>query len=270
MSATTTNGMSQPTQAKLIVVTSAPEDEVITLLEETLGSWKGQEVSRAANSAEGTAPTQVVYAVDKPDAVQSVIMVGRPWRARDAESSVVQDVAESIFSNDFLSRVNQNLRERNGYTYGARSASSYFQGGSRWQISTSIRADVTAAGLREILNEIELVRGDKPIDAEELMVARDSSKNQFPDRFGTPDAIASTVSDMAAYGLPEDWFAQYLPRLSRVTVNEANALLKEMTDPNQLVILVVGDRKLLESQFRAHGFERVRWLDVDGNPVDTR
>ena len=109
----------------------------------------------------------MLYLVDKPGAVQSVVSVGRRWEEdRKGPRYVATLVGNRILGNDFLSRLNQNLRERNGYTYGAGSSFSYRRTGSVWAVQTSVRADATAPALKEILAELDALAGDRPFTAD--------------------------------------------------------------------------------------------------------
>ena len=92
-----------------------------------------------------------MYLVDKPGAVQSVIVVGRAWRSRSDDSYLATRIGNRVLGGDFLSRINQNLRERNGYTYGARSGFDYLRSNSRWTVQTSVRSEVTGAAVRNCL-----------------------------------------------------------------------------------------------------------------------
>lgn len=253
-----------PSQAKLVVVGSGDREATIELLERTWGTWQNDQKAANEFSPIRNNKTGAVFAVDKPGAVQSIVMVGRPWRSQDDKDKAAYDVGNRIFAGDFLSRINQNLRERNGFTYGARASFDYFEGGSRWRLSSAIRADVTGAALREIVNEITAARGEQPISNDEVMVARDAAMNVFPEQFATPDSIASALANLARFNLPDDTFGDYAGELANVGAEDTSKLVATLTDPAGLTILVVGDRKLIEAQLAENGFEEVVWLDENG------
>ncbi|MFM7131885.1 MAG: M16 family metallopeptidase, partial [bacterium] len=171
--------LTNPARTKIFIVGDMTMSEAANLAHSTLGEWQTKAAVAEAKSdrpAETTsAEPGVVYLVDETGAVQSVIRVGRRWNSRtDAATYLPGQVGNYTLGGDFLSRLNQNLRERNGYSYGAGSAFAYIRGGERCAVSTSVRADVTGAALREIFNELDGVAktGKQPLTGDDLGLAR--------------------------------------------------------------------------------------------------
>src|SRR5262249_21292354 len=157
----------------LIVVGDVDPDALLATLEKALGGWKGEAPARLARPAsEAKAEPGVAYLVDKPGAVQSVLSVGRRWVDRSDPRYFATLIGNRILGADFLSGLNQNLREEHGFTYGAGSAFVFRRTGSVWAVSTSVRADATAPALKEVLKELDALAKDKPFTAEEIGTSR--------------------------------------------------------------------------------------------------
>lgn len=254
-----------PHNAVLILVGDFEADETIALLEKSFDKWEGE-----APPAETVAPAPVskpgvVYVVDKPGAVQSVIAAGRVWKDRKDESYFATRIGNRIFGGDFLSRLNQNLRQRNGFTYGARSGFEYNEQGSSWSLSTSVRAEVTGAALREIVNELRDVHRNRPLTAEEVSVAKSAEMSVFPQSFETPSSIASSLAQLAVYELPDDYYQHFLQNLGETTPDAVAQAMSQVVAPARLRVLIVGDRAAVSTKLKEAQFETIEYLDTDGH-----
>jgi len=257
-----------PAHSVLIVVGDVQTAALLAELESTLGRWRGAPAAAAAPPPAGAAAApDTVFLVDKPEAVQSEIIVGRTWRGRQDDSYFATQIGNRVLGGDFLSRINQNLRERNGYTYGARSGFDYHRAGGRWTVETSVQREVTGAALREIFAELDAVAGDRPLTDVEVATARDAELNVFPQAFETPARIAGSLAQLAIHQLPDDYFQQHLQRLAATSRDEVTAAMSELTAHRGMVTLVVGDRRALEPQLQAAGITTIRQVDSDGQPV---
>jgi zinc protease len=209
----------------------------------------------------------VVYLVDKPGAVQSVINVSRHWLDRRDPCYMATLVGNHLLGVDFLSRLNKNLREDHGYTYGARSAFDFRRGKSVWSVSTDVRSDATAPALREILKELDALGSIRPITAEELDKARSAEARSFPEGFESPAGIASALGEMAEFGLPADHLETFLPHLAKVTLSETQRAMAEVVAPADRFILIVGDRKTVVPELTKAGLKAIRVITYDGKPA---
>lgn len=256
-----------PQDSVLIVVGNVDTEELLRLLETTLGGWKASSAASKTLAPAKMATTQPIYFVDKPGAVQSVITVGRTWRQRLDPTYFATRVGNRILGGDFLSRINQNLRERNGFTYGARSGFDYHRNFSEWTVQTSVRSEVTGAALREVLNEMQGVAGDRPLTEAEVLIGRDAEGNTFPEAFETPGRIASALAQMAIFQLPDDYFAKFVEQLDAITPEQVAQAMAPLVVRDENVILVVGNREVVEPKLAEAGFTQVVYLDSDGRPA---
>lgn len=263
-----------PRGAVLVVAGDLDPGAVVPTLERALGGWTGAAEPPAPIDLAAPAPDAgepgVVYLVDKPGAAQSVIRLGRTWAGRDDPRYFAVELGNRVLGGDFLSRLNQNLRERNGYTYGVGSRVSYPRRGGSWGVSTSVRTDVTGAALREIVNELEGVAagGARPPTAVEIAANRDAEARSWLDALGSPDGLVDLVSDFARHDRPAAEMAEYLSRLRDVPDDAIRAALAELADPKSQRILVVGDRAEAEPQLKQAGFARIKPLTVEGEATD--
>ena len=158
-----------PKGATLIVVGDVETDVLFPMLESTLGRWTTRISGPAQRpAAHLKADPGVIYFVDKPGAVQSVLNVGRLWTDRSDPTYYATLLGNRILGGDFLSRLNQDLREKNGYTYGARSGFRFRRSGSLWNVSTAVRTDATAPASRKSSRELDGLAGAKPISDQEI------------------------------------------------------------------------------------------------------
>jgi zinc protease len=253
-------------RSSLIVVGDVDPDALASTVESTLGSWKTTGPAPAARPDFDTHPQpNVVYLADKPGAVQSVIAVGTRWVDIHDPTYFATLLGNHVLGDDFLSRLNANLREKNGYSYGCRSGFNYKRTGSVWQVSTNVRADATVPALKEILGELNALAGKQPLTAEELATARDAEVRTFPESFESPRSIAGVLALMAEHILPADYLETYLDRLHGTSDEKVRDTMADLVNPSGRTILIVGDRASVEPKLKAMGVKEVRIVDPDGN-----
>ena len=255
-------------RAKLVVVGDVEPQALVALLEETIGEWKttGPEV-KPRPAVDTRAEAGKIYVVDKPGAVQSIINVARLWVDRSDPRYYATKVGNHIVGDDFLSRLNANLREKNGFTYGAGSNFGYRRTGSVWQVSTSVRDNVTAESLGEIFGELDGLVKERPLTEDEIHIARDAEARSFPESFEDPSSISAVMVAMATYGLPDDYLDRYLLNIISATNTQIRDAILEVTAPLARRVLVVGDRASIVPKLKAANLGDVIVIDVNGKPV---
>ena len=257
-----------PAGSTLIIAGDVNAESLIAHIETGWGQWAGAAVPLTQPPARPARDAGTVYVVDRPGAVQSILSVGRLWRDRQDPTYFASRVGNRVLGGDFSSRINQNLREKKGYTYGARTAFRFRREGSEWVLQTSVRADVTAAALTEVMAEIEATLGDRPISEAEIAVAKTAELNTFPARFESPPQIASALAILARHQLPKSYLREITAQLRSVDAQRAADVIAEVCTPAELTTLVVGDRSQIVPQLEQAGFEHLVFLDSDGVPVD--
>ena len=257
-----------PKSAVLIVSGDVDPDSLVAKLDAALAGWPAQKSEPKPRGAARTkAESGVVYLVDKPGAVQSSLYVGRLWLDRKDESYLATMLGNRMLGADFLSRLNQNLREKNGYTYGAGSTFRFRKAGSVWAIATQVRSDATAPALREVFRELDdLGSGKKPFTVEETATALDAEVRSYPEEFESPSSIAGALEEMAEFDLPNDYLDTYLGALKATKREAISKAMAKVVEGSSRIVLVVGDRKTVEPKLHELGFKTVRILTTDGKP----
>jgi zinc protease len=260
----------RPNNATLIVVGDVKPDEITRKLEGALKGWEPGTVPPIDLSANAvTRDKTTIYLVDRPGAAQSVINIGLIGAPRSTPDYFTRLVLNQILGGAFVSRVNLNLREAKGYTYGARTTFDYRRGAGPFTASAGVQTAVTKESVAEFLKELRGIRGDIPITPKELDQAKESIIRGFPRTFETPAQIATRLTDVALNGLSDSYFNSYIASIQAVTAADVNKVAREAIDPSKLAILVVGDRSVIEPGLRSlEGIgASVTILDADGHPV---
>jgi zinc protease len=238
-----------PNNAALIVSGQITESELRPLVEKAFGDWaRGNPSSPALGNPSTTAARLVI--VDKPGSAQTelrVSMIGAPRSTPDYEAlRVMNEELGGLFS----SRINLNLREEHGYTYGASSQFVFRRSAGPFLVGTGVRTDVTAPAVTEILKEIRRMRAT-PMTAEELTMAKDSLTRSMPSDFQTSDDVTATTAAIYVYDLGLDYFSKYRSRLNAVTTEQTKAAAEKYLVPDKLVVVAVGDRSKIGGALQA-------------------
>src|SRR5688572_23490837 len=258
-----------PNNSTLIVVGDVRPDEILAKLEQTLGAWKAGVAPVVSLTPPPARDKSVIYLVDRPGAAQSVLNIGHVGVPRSSADYFPILVLNHILGGQFISRVNLNLRENKGYTYGARTLFDYRHGAGPFAASAGVQTAVTKESVNEFLKELRGVRGEIPVTQEELANAKRGLTLGYPRGFETPAQIAARLSDVAVYGLPANYFDNYVANIERVTLADINRVANSSIDPSRLAILVVGDRKVIEPSLRelAGLANTITLLDSEGRPL---
>jgi len=253
-----------PAMASLVIAGDLSAEEARALAEEHFGDWTGPaaEMARAA-VAPREAGVQLVI-VDRPGSVQSEIRVGHVGVARDTGDYFPLVVMNTILGGAFSSRLNLNLRERHGFTYGVSPAFVMRRLAGPFIVSTAVQTEVTAAALTEILREIGGIR-EAPVTAEELDDARNLLAGIFPLRLQTTEGVAARLAELALYSLPLDYYDTYRPRILAVTADEVHRVAQAHLRPGELAVVVVGDAAKIRDPLEAIGFAPVRVVEAGGD-----
>ncbi len=253
----------RPRGAALVVVGDIDPDTLLPVLEKKLRVWKGRPKEITLPSIPQESTEGQIFVVDKPGAVQSVLMAGRRWKGRRDPSYPAARVANRIIGGDFVSRINKNLRERNGFTYGARSGFRFLKTEGRWVLQTAVRGNVTGAALREVVQELQAAATSHPPSPTEFTLAQQAELSSLDRAFETPSSIANLMLEMAVFDLPQDYFSKRSVQLDQVTLEDVRAVARTLLPPSRQVVLIVGDRKSVLPQLKKAGFEDVTVLDVE-------
>jgi len=244
-----------PSRTTLIAVGDASHDVLAGAIERAFESWSVPEGNEPIADPERfpapAPPTTRLALVHRSGAAQAELRIGHVALARRSPDYHAALVANMILGGQFVSRINMNLREDKGYTYGARTAFEFRRAPGPFVLHASVQHDATAAALREALGEISAIRGDRPITTEELELGRASLTRGYPRNFETADQVARGAAQLALYDLPDDYFTAFVPKILSLSAEDVTAVAAKHLDPARLLTVVVGDRDKLTPSLKA-------------------
>jgi zinc protease len=228
------------------------------------GVWtRGSVAARPAPAAVPVAPRVII--VDKPGAPQTQLRVATVGAPRSTPDYPQVRVMNQVLGGLFSSRINFNLREQHGYTYGANSQFVFRRGPGPFMVSTGVRTDATAAAVEEIFKEIARIR-ETPIGDEELAMGKDSLSLSLPANFETNESTVANYAQVFIYGLGLGYFSEYAAQVSAVSAQQALQAARRYVAPERLVIVAVGDAAKIESGLRTLNLGPVEVRNADGTP----
>jgi zinc protease len=238
----------------LVVAGDLDTAEGIALAETAFGTW-------APGPMNGAGPRVVaapegrgrVLVVARPGASQSELRVGQVSAARNTPDYHALILWNAVLGGQFVSRLNLNLRQEKGYTYGVRSGFDFRRDRGPFSIHTSVQTTATADATREILREVRDLQSTRPVTPDELARAKAAVGLGYPRGFETAQQVARAVAQMSLHDIGPDHFEQFVPRLNAVTLDDVEAAAARHVRPDRLTAVVVGDPATVEPQLTAHG-----------------
>jgi zinc protease len=257
----------KPDHATMIVVGATTMEEIRPKLERLFAGWRPGDVPRKNIAAVQAPPRPVVYLMDRPGAIQSLILAGNlaPPKANPNEPSL--ETMNTVLGGEFTSRINMNLREDKHWSYGSYTFFRDAKGQRPFVVYAPVQTDKTAEALTEVGKELRGIVSDRPATAEELQRAVASLTLTLPGAWETMDAVSGTLGDIVTFGLDDRYYDTYAERIRTQTVDSVTAAARAAIAPDRLVWVVVGDRAKIESSIRALNLGELRLIDADGNPI---
>jgi zinc protease len=252
----------RPENATVIAVGDFTADKVMPLLEQSFGTWKSSAPAAVEKLPPAEqAPARQIFLVDKPGAPQSQIRIGWIGTPRSTPDYFPITVMNTILGGSFSSRLNMNLREVHGYSYGARSSFDMRAEPGPFFATAGVQTDKTADALKEFFNELEAIL--KPVPADELARAKNYVALRYPSAFEATGDISRRLEDMLVYKLPDDYFAKYVQNIQAVTSADIQRVSQKYIQPGKFTVVVVGDLKSTESGIRALNLGPVKVMTID-------
>ncbi|HEY7232684.1 MAG TPA: pitrilysin family protein [Gemmatimonadaceae bacterium] len=257
-----------PGHAIISVVGDVEPDAVRQMVEKVLAPWSaGGSMPTFDYPPVATPKATTIYLVDKPGAAQSSFAIGLPGPARSTSDYFALEVLNTMLGGMFQSRLNANIREQKGYSYGVGSAFSYGKGPGPFEAGGDIVTAKSDSALIEFMKELKGIRGERPVTDDELKTAEDNLVQGLPQNFSSVRAVNSSISDLYLEQLPLDYYQHYAQRVRAVTKEDVTRVANKYIDVDHLAIVIVGDRKVIEQPLKATGIAPVVLLDVNGDPV---
>jgi len=260
----------QPGRAIITVVGDVNPSQVKEVVEKTFATWKkaGDKPTFDYPKLPELRPA-TIYLVDKPGSAQSVVNIGLPGPPRNTPDYFALLVLNHILGGLFQSRLNANIREQKGYSYGVGSGFAYGKGPGAFRAGGSIISAKTDAALIEFMKEFRGIEGERPVSDEELNTAKDSLIQALPQRFSSVLAIGNTITSLMVQGLADDYYQNYAKNVAAVTKEDLLRVAKQYIDLSHLAIVIVGDRSSVEGPLKATGIAPITVLDIEGNATSS-
>ena len=261
----------RPDLARITVVGDTTLADLLPRLETAFGGWQAPAEAKPVKdlSAVIPAPKSRIVVIDRPNSPQSVIMAGRVLPVTGGQQGEDIDLANEVLGNGFLSRLNMDLREDKGWSYGVSSRVARPLGNRSFILTAPVQSDKTGASLKLLVADMKaLAAGKKPVNPEELQRVTDGNIRGLPNRYETMAQILAAIVLNDRLGRPDDYVAK-LPTLYRsFDAKSLDAAARTYLGADSLVFVVVGDRKLIDPQLKGIGLP-IEYAPVDTPPVDT-
>jgi zinc protease len=202
-----------------------------------------------------------VFILDKPDAEQSQVYIGGVGTARSTPDFFPLTIMNTVLGGSFTSRLNQNLREEHGYTYGASSFFDMRLSAGPFIAAAGVQTDKTADAIREIFVELDRIR--TPVPPDELARAKTYIAFGFPSEFETTSDLSRKLEELVVYRLADDYFERYVPNVLAVTAEDARRAAGRYIQPSTLRVVVVGDRRAIEPGIQTLALGPIRTMTAD-------
>ena len=244
----------RPDTATVTVVGDITMAELLPALERTFGDWAAPAGPKPVkNLAVATPPpARKLVVIDRPNSPQSVLLLARVMPLTGTQQGMeALDLANEVIGAGFLSRLNTNLREEKGWTYGISSSLSGVVGPRRLAVFTPVQSDRTADSIRLILEEMEaFAAGGRGVDETELQRVTDGNIRALPNSFQTNGQVLGALVTNQLLGRPDDYQSR-LPEIYRaIGAREIDTAARQYLSPENLAIIVVGDRKQIDEQLK--------------------
>jgi predicted Zn-dependent peptidase len=252
--------------ATLVVVGDTTLQAVLPAIQARFGAWSADGPATPSAPAATPAPTDVVYLVDKPGALQSVICASLPAPTKlDPDDLAIRAMITSL-GGAFTSRLNMNLREDKHWAYGAFAFVEDARGPGLFLALAPVQTDKTKESFSEVRRELTEVVSTRPLTAHELELSQHNLTQSLSGRWETDRAVSGSLAEIAVYGLPSDYYDTYARRISALTQADVQRAATKVVKPASLTWIVVGDRSVIQKPLESLGL-KVQVVDADGAPT---
>jgi zinc protease len=257
----------KPNNATIVVVGDTTLAEIQPKLEALFAAWKSGQVPTKDISTVAFPAKPTVYLVDKPGAVQSVILTGVLAPPKSNPDEIAIQSMNTVLGGAFISRLNLNLREDKHWSYGAGSFLPAARGQRIFLAYAPVQTDKTKESVAEVNNELRGILKDKLITADELEMAKSALTQTLPGQWETNQAVGDAINEIVEFRLAPDYHSTYAGKVKLQTIGNLNDAATKVVRPDSLIWVIVGDREKIEKGIRELNIGEVRIIDADGNPI---
>lgn len=256
----------RPGRALISVVGDVRASEARASIDKALAAWpRGGDRPKFDYPPVPAAHPSTIYLIDKPAAAQSSFAIGHPGPPRSTPDYYSLQVMNTMLGGMFQSRLNANIREEKGYSYGVSSSFAFGKGPGAFRTGGDVVSAKSDAALVEFMKELRGIRGDRPITDEELTTAKDSLIQRLPATFASVRSINQAIVGLWTDGLPDDYYERYAANIAGVTREDVVRVARQYVDLDHLSIVIVGNRSEIEAPLRATGIAPIVIADIEGN-----
>ena len=261
----------RPDNARLFIVGDTTLADITPLLERAFRDWRAPDSPRPTkNIAAVDLPgTPRVILIDKPGSPQSFILAGYLIPGLGTERDIAMDAMNGVLGGSFTARINMNLREDKGWSYGARTQMQGARGQRPYLVNAPVQTDRTGDSLAELIRELEGINSTTPIAQGEMERVIAGLTRELPGRFETASSVLNSLVSSALYGRPLDYAATLGERYAALDLDDLQSAARDYVKPSVLTWIVVGDLREIRSQVEALGIGPVEIWNEDGEPVET-
>ncbi len=257
----------KPNNSTLVIVGDITLDEVLPKLEKLFDGWKPGTVPVKNISEVGHKEKSVVYILDRPGSLQSLIFAGHIAPPSSDPDDIAIEMMNTIFGGAFTSRINMNLREDKHWSYGASSFLMGARGQRPFVVYASVQTDKTKESMIEIKKELEQIKTTKPPTEEELNKNKQNEILALPGSWETMRSVLGSIVTIVKYNLPDDYYQNYPQKLHQLNLEDIKRVTNRVIQPDKLVWVVVGDRSKIEQGIRDLNYGEIYFVDSDGNLI---
>jgi len=260
-------GFWKPNNAAIIFAGDVTLDEAVEKTRTILREWNPETTPLQDVAIAGPPASTSVYLIDRQDAPQSQIRIGSIGPRRKVEDYYAIELMNTILGGSFTSRLNLNLREDKGYTYGAFSSFSYGRSQGLWACGAGVQTQFNKEALIEFTQELSAITDTRVITSEELEMAKTNLTRGFAQRFETLGRLVDQIAELVSYDLPMAEITRYLSELDGISLDEVRAAARKYIDLSKVVVIIVGDAKVIEPGIVDLNLGPLVHLDVEGNKI---
>ncbi len=258
----------RPGHAVITVAGNVEPAAVKQQVEQALAGWKTGGAAPSFDYPAMPAPKPTtIYLVDKPNAAQSVFAIGLAGPPRDTPDYYAIEVMNTLLGGLFQSRLNHEIREVRGWSYGVGSDFHFGRGPGAFQAGGGVITAKSDSALMAFMRHLQGVRGEIPFTDDEMAQGKGSLVQSLPGRFASVQGTADAIGTLYTDALPETYYQDYAAKIDAVTRDDLVRVARTYLDLDHLSIVIVGDRATIEAPLRATGVAPITLLDVDGDPV---
>jgi zinc protease len=254
----------RPNDSTLIVVGDTTLAEITPKLEKLFAGWKPGKVPVKNIGTVQQTPKSVVYLVDKPGALQSVIIAGHVAPPTNNPKEIAIEAMNDGLGGNFAARLNMNLREDKHWSYGAQSLLWPARGQRPFIAFAPVQTDKTKESMAEMNKEFRGLLADKPLTGEELEKIQANETLSLPGSRETIDEVGQSIADLIHFGLPDDYYETFAGKVRALKTSDLNDAAKAVVHPDNMIWVIVGDRAKIETGVRELNLGQVKLMDADG------